>query len=76
MSEGGEKPKSIKRIGNIRQSHLCLKEEKNHIEPKNNSQYQTKPPMSEGGEKRKGLNRIANIRQNHLCLREEKNQRS
>jgi hypothetical protein len=29
MSEGGEKPKSVKRIDNIRQSHLCLKEEKN-----------------------------------------------
>jgi hypothetical protein len=29
MSEGGEKPKSVNRIANIRQSHLCLREEKN-----------------------------------------------
>jgi hypothetical protein len=29
MSEGGEKPKSVNRITNIRQSHLCLREEKN-----------------------------------------------
>jgi hypothetical protein len=27
MSEGGEKPKSLNRIDNIRQSHLCLREE-------------------------------------------------
>ena len=76
MSEGGENPKSVKRIDNIRQSHLCLKEEKNHIEPKDNSQYQTKPPMSEGGEKPKGQNSIDNIRQSYLCLRGEKNQRA
>jgi hypothetical protein len=29
MSEGGEKPKSLNRIDNIRQSHLYLREEKN-----------------------------------------------
>jgi hypothetical protein len=29
MSEGGEKPKSLIRITNIRQSHLCLREERN-----------------------------------------------
>jgi hypothetical protein len=29
MSEGGEKPKSVKMIENIRQSHLYLREEKN-----------------------------------------------
>jgi hypothetical protein len=29
MSEGGEKPKSVNRIDNIRQSQLCLREEKN-----------------------------------------------
>jgi hypothetical protein len=45
-------------------------------EPKQDSQYQTKPPMSEGGEKPKSLNRIDNIRQSHLCLREEKNKRA
>jgi hypothetical protein len=76
LSEGGEKPKSVTRIDNIKQSHLCLKEGKNHKEPKDNSQYQTKPPMSEGGEQPKSLNRIDNIRQSHLCLREEKNQRA
>jgi hypothetical protein len=46
------------------------------IEPKQDSQYQTNPPMSEGGEKPKSLNRIDNIRQSHLCLREEKNKRA
>jgi hypothetical protein len=45
-------------------------------EPKQDNQYQTKPPMSEGGEKQKSLNRIDNIRQSHLCLREEKNKRA
>jgi hypothetical protein len=28
MSEGGEKPKGLNRIDNIRQSPLCLREEK------------------------------------------------
>ena len=45
-------------------------------EPKQDSQYQTNPPMSEGGEKPKSVNRIDNIRQSHLYLREEKNQRA
>jgi hypothetical protein len=29
MSEGGEKPKGLNRIANIRQNHLYLREEKN-----------------------------------------------
>jgi hypothetical protein len=45
-------------------------------EPKQDRQYQTKPPMSEGGEKPKSVNRIDNIRQSHLSLREERNQRA
>jgi hypothetical protein len=75
MSERGEKPKSVNRIANIRQSHLCLREEKNQNR-KQDSQYQTKPPLSEGGEKPQSVNRIDNIRQSHLCLKEEKNQRA